>query len=209
MNPSSPQHTNFEGNPKDRDEFLKLVNSPQRSVERAKALSDWREYKQNRQRKHLYPSGANPKATSGTKKTRVPSSESEAETNRPAFARRVSPTHVIARVIDLRGIAVNDVCLGYVDLRGVRLDGARFGTQTMAWYALKGALFENASLENADLSGARLMDADFTDANLTGAILDGANLARANLTGATLTNASRVPISNRPASWEPTSRAVT
>ena len=112
-------HPNFEGNWKDLDQFMQLVESPIRTPKRAKALAQWSEYQKERQ---LSWPGAYDQDGMLTKDGYIES--------------------LTAQIIDLRGAKLDNIVLGYVNLRGVLFDKASLRG---AW--LKGANLENASLK--------------------------------------------------------------
>ena len=160
----------FQGNWNDLEAFLLLADSPIRSEARETALHVWERYKLKRQY-HVYNKGII------GKRGRV-------------WGKGNYISSLTAKAIDLTGIHLNNICIGYADFRGVNFDQAIFGTEeSRGWIAMKGAKLRNASMRGAKLSSARLMDADLSFADLTDVELIGADLQGANLNGATLVNA--------------------
>lgn len=158
----------FSGDREDLKRFLLLCSSCIRSDERERELQAWTEYKLARQRRF------------------VAGESSKGSGKQGLWGKGDYIRSLTAPAIDLRGATLTDVCLGYVDLRGARMDGCRFVTRNLSWFALKGALLEYASLRNASMSGARMMEADLRHADMSGVDLSGADLSQANLAGANL-----------------------
>lgn len=167
------QQLKFKGNPEDLEQFLRLAGSRVRSDERETALQSWEDYKLKRQYQqlaHLRKMKPGRYARGGTKRAYIQS------------------LHVQA--IDLRGVCLERLCVGYADFRGVRFDKAILGSNTPeGCMAMKGARLANASLRNATLFNALLKDADLSNADMHGATMINANLQGANLAGADLSNA--------------------
>jgi hypothetical protein len=166
----------FNGDASDLTEFLRLASSRIRSDEREQALRAWDQYKLQRQLVYA-----------GKRDDRV--------SKRGVWTKGAYMHALTAPAIDLRGLQISELCLGYVDCRGVRFDGASFGLGDRGWTAMKGARLEAASFTGARLPKMRfieadLRDANLTDADLTEADLGGANLGRAILRGANMTGAN-------------------
>lgn len=173
MNESLRAHQkSFIGNWEDLEHFIRLVKSPIRSQEREAALMAWSDYKLRKQAEY------------------VKKGNEAQQGNSRIWLKGDYIRSLTAPAIDLRGVILKDVCLGYADLRGVQFDGAEFGFEQLGWFALKGAALECASLKGATLSGARLMEADLRGADLSGADLAGADLSQANLAYANLQGAN-------------------
>ena len=172
-------------NAADLTEFLKLAESPIRGPAREEALRAWDRYKQHRQLSAFRENrGDQPRPRHGSD-----TSLDETLTKGDSIAAQT------LRAIDLRGAALTDICIGFVDLRGVMFDDATFAHETRPWTALKGANLTHASLRRATLAESRLMGADLTsadlaDADLRNADLSDANLQNANLGGADLAGAN-------------------
>lgn len=165
-------HPDFTGNWDDLQHFLELANSPIRNELREIALHAWEKYKLSRQ----YQFVSRSKKTKGTK--------------RGLWLKGDYMRSLTARAINLEGIHIKNICLGYADFRGVNFNNSVFDAdEHRGWIAMKGSKFENASFKQAKLLSARLMHADLRGADLSGAEMANANLDGANLEGANLQNA--------------------
>ena len=157
---------NFQGNPKDLEQFLQYASSPIRNPAREKAKFAWEEYKHARQFASL-------------------------NLNRPMY-KGENMIALTANVIDLRGANLDNIILGYADLRGVRFDGCSLRGAWIKAAQLENASFINADLSAnpEDVRGpARLLHSDLRRTNFTRANLAGADLSFTRLENATLENA--------------------
>ena len=188
------QQENFEGNPEDLRAFLELAKSPIRSEARSQALDAWRQYKQQKLAER-WPAVSEEHLHFGK---RPPVSEYQSNVM-PAFGPFMKGWSMVAmqkHLIDLSGINLDGLCLGYVDLRGVKLDSASLRG---AW--LKGAEVEWASLKEADFSmlesegmarASRLIQCDFSNTDMEGCNLSNADLSGSNFRNAMLSHANFV-----------------
>jgi uncharacterized protein YjbI with pentapeptide repeats len=173
---TSIEQGDFRGHPEHLERFLRLAATRMRSHERGDALREWSDYKK------------------AVAKAYVIAARPRRLRDRP-WTKDESMDSLVAPAIDLRGALLPRTSLGYVDLRGARLDGigvrpaAADDPGAPAFFALKGARMQCASLRRATLPGVLLMEADLRSADLVGADLTGADLSGANLAGADLRGA--------------------
>ena len=164
------QHPDFYGNPEHLKAFIQLANTPLRSLERNKALRQWK------------------------LSNRLPQTDESgllikgAPRFRGFDLRGADLHHIYLGYVDLRGALFDDVNMTGVRMKGAWFDGARFKNSRLSCGFFQNASFAGADLTQADLTDAnlkecKLIDANFNSATLTGALLQDTQHRGWNLKG--------------------------